>query len=82
MIDKLREARDVMKDTEKYLSDILRHEWMAHHPHFHNNSKDDVNKIVNNLIGTYTRLSNIIDELILIKKKTMSIQSMVTDEDA
>ena len=41
MIDKLREARDVMKDTEKYLSDILRHEWMAHHPHFHNNSKDD-----------------------------------------
>ena len=35
MIDKLREARDVMKDTEKYLSDILAHEWMAHHPHFH-----------------------------------------------
>jgi hypothetical protein len=69
MIDKLREARDVMKDTEKYLSDILAHEWMAHHPHFHN--KDDVNKIVNNLIGTYTKLSRIIDELIRIKKQTM-----------
>ena len=71
MIDKLREARDVMKDTEKYLSDILAHEWMAHHPHFHNNSKDDVNKIVNNLIRTYTKLSRIIDELIRIKKQTM-----------
>ena len=71
MIDKLREARDVMKDTEKYLSDILAHEWMAHHPHFHNNSKDDVNKIVENLIGTYTKLSRIIDELIRIKKQTM-----------
>ena len=71
MIDKLREARDVMKDTEKYLSDILAHEWMAHHPHFHNNSKDDVNKIVNNLIGTYTKLSRIIDQLIRIKKQTM-----------
>ena len=71
MIDKLREARDVMKDTEKYLSDILAHEWMAHHPHFHNNSKDDVSKIVENLIGTYTKLSRIIDELIRIKKQTM-----------
>ena len=71
MIDKLREARDVMKDTEKYLSDILAHEWMAHHPHFHNNNKDDVSKIIENLIGTYTKLSRIIDELIRIKKQTM-----------
>ena len=59
MIDKLREARDVMKDTEKYLSDILAHEWMAHHPHFHNNSKTATNGFKGLVLHSETVLTNV-----------------------
>jgi len=69
MIDTLKEARNVMKDTEKYLSDIIAYEWMQHHPHFHRNEKEHINNVVNNLIGTYNDLSKLIDNLIELKKQ-------------
>tara|TARA_X000001316_G_scaffold12138_1_gene5761 strand:- start:2314 stop:2532 length:219 start_codon:yes stop_codon:yes gene_type:complete len=63
MIDTIKEARLVVKKTEKYLSDILAHEWMHHHPHFHGNSKETMNGIVNNLIGTNHQLNLLIGKL-------------------
>ena len=63
MIDSLKEARNVMKDTEKYLSGIIAYEWMQHHPHFHRNEKEHMNNVVNNLIGTNNELAKLINEL-------------------
>lgn len=68
MIDSLKEARNVMKDTEKYLSGIISYEWMQHHPHFHRNEKEHISSVVTNLISTYNSLSRIIDNLIELQK--------------
>jgi DNA-directed RNA polymerase subunit F len=63
MIDTLKEARKVMRDTQDYLSDIIAYEWMQHHPHFHRNEKEHINKVVNNLIGTNNELAKLINKL-------------------
>jgi len=63
MIDTLKEARKVMRDTQDYLSDIIAYEWMQHHPHFHRNEKEHINNVVNNLIGTNNELAKLINKL-------------------
>jgi hypothetical protein len=63
MIDTLKEARKVMRDTQDYLSDIIAYEWMQHHPHFHRNEKEFMNNVVNNLVGTNNELSKLISQL-------------------
>jgi hypothetical protein len=63
MIDTLKEARKVMRDTQNYLSDIIAHEWMQNHPHFHRNEKEYINNVVNNLIGTNNELAKLINQL-------------------
>jgi hypothetical protein len=63
MIDTLKEARKVMRDTQDYLSDIIAYAWMQHHPHFHRNEKEHINNVVNNLIGTNNELSKLITQL-------------------
>jgi len=63
MIDTLKQARKVMRDTQDYLSDIIAYEWMQHHPHFHRNEKEHINNVVNNLIGTNNELAKLINQL-------------------
>lgn len=69
MIDSLKEARKVMKDTQDYLSSIISYEWMQHHPHFHRNEKEHISSVVTNLLSTYNDLSRIIDNLIKLQKE-------------
>ena len=63
MIDKLKTILYILRETEKYLSGIVKYEWMKDHPHFEYNEKQVVNDMINTLTEKQKELSKIIDEL-------------------
>jgi hypothetical protein len=63
MIDKLKTILYILRETEKYLSGIVKYEWMKDHPHFEYNEKKVVNDMINTLTEKQKELSKIIDEL-------------------
>ncbi len=63
MIDKLKIILYILRETEKYLSGIVKYEWMKDHPHFEYNEKQVINDMINTLTQKQKELSKIIDEL-------------------
>ena len=63
MIDKLKTILYILRETEKYLSGIVKYEWMKDHPHFEYNEKQVINDMINTLTQKQKELSKIIDEL-------------------
>ena len=63
MIDKLKTIQYILRETEKYLSGIVKYEWMKDHPHFEYNEKQVINDMINTLTQKQKELSKIIDEL-------------------
>ena len=63
MIDKLKTILYILRETEKYLSGIVKYEWMKDHPHFEYNEKQVINDMINTLTQKQNELSKIIDEL-------------------
>ena len=63
MIDKLKTILYILRDTEKYLSGIVKYEWMKDHPHFEYNDKQVLKDIIKNLTKRQREINKLINEL-------------------